>query len=169
MDRTVLQQLSYGVYIVSSRKEDRYNGQIANTVFQVCAEPPVVAACINRQNLTYEYIEDSQAYSVSILEQETPMQFIGRFGYQSGRDIDKFNGVDHTTGVMDIPVVTEHALGYLVAEVVDSMELETHTLFAGRLVDAAMLHEVTPMTYAYYHHVKGGKSPETAPTYLPEE
>ena len=169
MDRAVLQQLSYGVYVVSSVKDGRYNGQIANAVFQVCAEPPVVAVCINRQNLTHEYIENSQVFSVSILEQETPMRFIGRFGYQSGRDIDKFDGVDHMTAAMDIPVVTEHALGYLVAEVVDSMELETHTLFAGRLVDAAMLHEGTPMTYAYYHHVKGGKSPETAPTYLPEE
>ena len=169
MDRTVLQHLSYGVYVVSSTKDGRYNGQIANAVFQVCADPPVVAVCINRQNLTHEYIEDSQAFSVSILEQGTPMQFIGRFGYQSGRDIDKFDGVDHIADTRNIPVVTEHALGYIVAEVVNSMELETHTLFAGRLVDAVTLREDTPMTYAYYHHVKGGKSPETAPTYLPEE
>lgn len=169
MDRAVLRQLSYGVYIVASVRGNRYNGQIANALFQVCADPPVVAVCINRQNLTYEFIEDSNAFSVSILEQETPMRFIGQFGYRTGRDIDKFDGVEHITGEAGVPVVTEHALGYLETKIVNSMDVGTHTLFAGRVVNAAMLKDGTPMTYAYYHHVKGGKSPETAPTYVPEE
>lgn len=169
MDRDVLRHLSYGMYVVASARNGRYNGQIANAVFQVCADPPVVAACINRKNLTHDYIEASEVFSVSILGQETPMPFIGRFGYRSGRDIDKFDGVDHRVGETGAPFVTEHALGYLEAAVVDSMDVGTHTLFAGRLVDAAMLAEGTPMTYAYYRHVKGGKSPETAPTYIPED
>lgn len=169
MDRTVLRQLSYGMYIVASIRQGSYNGQVANAVFQVCAEPPVVAVCINRQNLTHAYIEDSRVFTVSILEEETPMKLIGRFGYRSGRDIDKFDGVDHIVGATGAPVVTEHALGSLEAEVTGSMELETHTLYAGRVVEAAMLGEGTPMTYAYYRHVKGGRSPETAPTYLPDE
>ncbi len=169
MDRTVLRHLSYGMYVVASTQDGRYNGQVANAVFQVCADPVVVAACINRRNLTHEYIEDSRVFTVSILEEETPMTFIGRFGYRSGRDLDKLDGVDHTVGATGAPVVTEHALGYIEAEVTGSMELETHTLYAGRVVDAAMLGDGTPMTYVYYRHVKGGRSPETAPTYLPEE
>lgn len=169
MDRAVLRQLSYGMYIVASRHGDRYNGQVANAVFQVCADPPVVAACINRDNLTHDYIKSNRVFSVSILAQETPMKFIGRFGYRSGRDIDKFDGVDHVAGTTGAPAVTEHVLGYLEAEVVSSMDVGTHTLFAGRLADAVVLEEGTPMTYAYYRHVKGGKSPETAPTYIPEE
>jgi len=169
MDRAVLRQLSYGMYIVASKKEGRYNGQVANAVFQVCAEPPLVAVCINRDNLTHAYIEESRVFSVSILEQETPMRFIGRFGYRTGRDIDKFDGVEHRTGTTGAPVVTGHALGYLEARIVDSMDVGTHTLYVGRLIDAAVLEEGTPMTYAYYRHVKGGKSPETAPTYLPEK
>ncbi len=67
------------------------------------------------------------------------MRFIGRFGYRSGRDIDKFDGVEHRTGTTGPPVVTEHALGYLEARVVDSMDVGRHTLYVGRLTDAAML------------------------------
>lgn len=164
----MLQQLSYGVYVVSSVQEGRYNGQIANAVFQVCAEPPVVAVCINKENLTHEYIEESRAFTVSVLEQETPLQFIGRFGFRSGRDLDKFEGVEHRMGSTGAPVVVEHAVGYLEARVVDRLEVFTHTIFVGHIVDGAPLTDRPPMTYAYYHHVKGGRSPKTAPTYLPE-
>jgi flavin reductase (DIM6/NTAB) family NADH-FMN oxidoreductase RutF len=96
------------------------------------------------------------------------MTFIGHFGYHSGRDLDKFDGIAHQQGRTGAPIVTQHAVGYLEAEVTDSMDAGTHTLFLGRVVDAASLEPGDPMTYAYYHHVKGGKSPKTAPTYIPE-
>ena len=168
MDKRALWLLSYGLYIVSAAKKDKCNGQVANSVFQVCADPPVVAVCINQQNLTHEFIQSSKAFSISILQQETPMTFIGRFGYHSGRDLDKFDGVPHRQGHTGAPIVTQYAVGYLEAEVTDSMEAGTHTLFLGRVVDGALLEPGDPMTYAYYRHVKGGKSPKTAPTYVPE-
>jgi len=85
MDPNVLHNISYGMYIVSSNKGDLLNGQIANTVFQVTNEPITIAVSINKQNLTHEFIEASSCFSVSVLAEDTPLKFIGKFGFRSGR------------------------------------------------------------------------------------
>jgi rubredoxin/flavin reductase (DIM6/NTAB) family NADH-FMN oxidoreductase RutF len=169
MNLQTLNKLGYGLYIVSSVSDGRYNGQIANTVFQTTAQPPTIAVCINKQNLTHEFIERSRFFSVSILTKETPMQFIGHFGFRCGRDLEKFKDIAHKTALHNVPVVTDHAVGYLVCEVIDSIDLETHRLFVGRLLEAEAISDEEPMTYDYYHKIKGGKSPKTAPTYIPPE
>jgi len=169
MNLTALYNISYGIYIVSSKKEDRINGQIANTVFQTTSEPATIAVCINKKNLTHEFITKSRVFAVSVLEQETDMKFIGRFGFKSGRDIDKFDGVNYKLGVTGAPIVLEYSIAYLEAEVVSVIDVGTHTIFIGTIVDADILNEGEPMTYAYYHTVKKGKSPKTAPTYIEEE
>jgi len=167
MDLKTLFKVSYGVYIVSSIKDNKYNGQIANTVFQVTSEPPTIAVCINKQNLTHQYIETSKIFTVSILSTDATMQFIGRFGFKSGRDIDKFKDTKHKIGKTTAPVVLDYTIGYLEAELNGSMDAGTHTLFFGKIVDAETISNQEPMTYAYYHEIKKGKSPKTAPTYIP--
>ncbi len=162
-------KITYGMYIVSSRKGERFNGQIANTVFQISAEPPTIAVSINKENLTHQYIEESKAFTVSILEKETPFPFIGQFGFKSGREVDKFAGVNHKLGRTGLPIVLDHTIAYLEAEVIKSLDVATHTLFIGRLVDAEILNEGEPLTYAYYYEVKKGRSPKTAPTYVKKE
>jgi flavin reductase (DIM6/NTAB) family NADH-FMN oxidoreductase RutF len=89
MNIKALFKLGYGVYVVTSKKGDRFNGQIANTVFQVTSEPPAVAVSINKSNLTHEFIKESRVFTASVLCEETPLTFIGRFGFKSGRDTDK--------------------------------------------------------------------------------
>lgn len=165
MNKTALQKCSYGIYIVSSKKGEKLNGQIANTVFQVTSDPPTISVCINKANLTHGFIMESRAFSVSILAEDAPMQFIGRFGFKSGRDIDKFEGVNYRMGKTEMPFVTDHATGYMECELTGSMDVGTHTIFVGRVIDADMISDGRPMTYEYYHQVKGGKSPKIAPTY----
>lgn len=169
MDAKIFHKLSYGLYVVSSVKGEAFNGQIANTVFQISAEPATVAISINKKNLTHEYIKESGVFSVSILPQTVPLNFIGHFGFKSGRDGDKFSGVAHKAGVTGAPVILEHSVGYLEAEVTGSLDVETHTVFIGRVVDAAVLNSEEPMTYAYYHQVKRGASHPAAPTYVKAE
>ncbi len=169
MNTRALSKLGYGMYVVSSVHDGSYNGQVANTVFQTTAEPPTIAICINKQNLTHEYITSSGRFSVSILDKDAPMQFIGRFGFRCGRDIDKFKDTQHIVTARGTPVVTEHTVGYLECEVIDSIDLGTHKLFVGRLLDATMTGEGDPMTYDYYHKIKGGKSPKAAPTYIAQK
>ena len=168
MNLKALRSISYGLYVVSSRKGDRFNGQIANTVIQVTSEPPTVAVCINKQNLTHEFITQSKAFAASMLSQDTPLSFIGHFGFKSGRELDKFKDVNYRLGESKAPIVLDHTLAYLEAKVVNQVDVGTHTIFIGELVGADVLKEGEPMTYAYYHQVKRGTTPKTAPSYIEE-
>ena len=167
LDLESLFNLSYGMCIVSSKKDGRFNGCIVNTVFQIVPEPPMVAASINRQCLTHEYITKSKVFTVSILSQEAPMPFIGRFGFRSGRDIDKFEQVSYKIGQTGVPIVLDNTVGFLEAEVTESIDVATHTLFIAKIVACETLNrDKAPMTYAYYRDIKQGKTPETAATYI---
>jgi len=169
MDKKALYKISYGMYVVSSKKEAKLNGQIANAVLQVTAEPAQISACINKENLTHQFIQESGVFTVSILEQDVPMEFIGHFGFKSGKEIEKFKGIDYKLGITGAPVAIRNCLGYLECEVTNSMDVGTHTVFVGKVVEAQVTKEGEPMTYAYYHQVKKGKSPKNAPTYVKEE
>lgn len=169
MDGKALHKLSYGLFVVASGTGDTRNGQIANAVFQVTSEPPQIALAINKKNLTHEYLEASRVFSVSILSVETPMPFIGAFGFRCGRDVDKFAGVAWKKGVTGAPVVLDHAVGYLEGRIVGRLDCGTHTLFVGVVEDGSLLSEEDPMTYDHYRRIKGGKAPKTAPTYVRED
>ena len=168
MNPQAFYRLSYGLYIVSSKSDGKLNGQIANTVFQVSSQPPRLAVSINKQNLTHEFISKSGVFAVSILSQEAPMKLIGLFGFKSGRDTDKFAQVQHKIGVTGAPIVLESTLAFVECKVVNSLDVGTHTIFIGEVVDADVLADGEPMTYAYYHKIKRGKAPKTAPTYIAE-
>jgi flavin reductase (DIM6/NTAB) family NADH-FMN oxidoreductase RutF/rubredoxin len=166
MDLKVLYNISYGIYIVSSKKEDQINGQIANTVFQITAEPATIAVSINKKNFTHDFITQSKVFAVSVLEQEVDMKFIGRFGFKSGRDEDKFEGINYKIGVTGSPIIMENTIAYLEAEVIQAIDVGTHTLFVGKVVEAENIKKAIPLTYDYYHQIKKGISPKTAPTYI---
>lgn len=170
MDMKALHKISYGMYIVCSKKGEKANGQIANTVFQITAEPATIAISINKQNFTHECISESKKFTVSVLTTEAPMTFIGAFGFKSGRNLDKFQNVKSMNGITGIPMVLDYTLACIEAEMISSLDCGTHTLFLGKIVDAKITDEsAEPMSYAYYHTVKGGKSPKTAPTYIGEK
>jgi flavin reductase (DIM6/NTAB) family NADH-FMN oxidoreductase RutF/rubredoxin len=165
MDKKTFHKISYGVYVICSKNKEKINGQVANALFQVTSEPPTIAVSINKQNLTHDYINASKVFTVSILEEKTPLPFIGTFGFKSGRDIDKFKNVTYKLGTTQAPIVLDHTIGYLEARVIDKIDVGTHTIFIGTITDSAVLSKEQAMTYEYYHKVKGGYSPKTAPTY----
>ncbi len=169
MDTTAFFKLSYGMYVVSSAVDGRLNGQIANTVFQITAEPATLAVSINKQNLTHEYIKESMRFTVSVLSKDAPMEFIGRFGFKSGRDIDKFEAINFDLSEGGIPYIIDYSLAWFLVKVDNMVDCGTHTLFIGRVVDTQSLSDGEPMTYAYYHQVKKGLSPKTAPTYIKKD
>jgi flavin reductase (DIM6/NTAB) family NADH-FMN oxidoreductase RutF/rubredoxin len=154
------------MYVVAAANNGKTNGQIANTVFQVTAEPPTIAVSINKENLTHQYIVESGAFAVSVLEEDTPMTMIGHFGFKSGREVDKFAGRSHRTGVTGSPIALEHTLAYMEVKVISQADCGTHTIFVGEVVAAANMQPGEPMTYAYYHQVKRGTAPKTAPTHI---
>lgn len=168
MDLKALYKLGYGLYVVCSKKGDKFNGQIANTVFQVTSEPPTIAVSINKNNLTHEFIKASKVFTASILCQDTPLAFIGHFGFKSGRDIDKFKDINYIIGETQAPVVIDNAVAYLETKVIQEIDVGTHTVFIGELVNADVINEEECMTYAHYHLVKRGTTPRTAPSYIEE-
>lgn len=165
LDRKALWDISYGLYLVSSLSGDKTNGQIANSVIQISAEPPLVAVSINKNNLTHKYIEESGILAISVLEEETPMPFIGLFGFKSGRDTDKMSRVSCRYGETGCPFVTDNALSWFDGKVIGSVDCGTHSIFVVEIVSAEVLKEGIPLTYAYYQNVKKGKASKNAPTY----
>ena len=166
MDLSALYQIGYGIYIISSKKENKINGQIANTVFQVTSEPPTIAISINKDNYTHECISESKVFAVSVLEQDANMAFIGKFGFICGRDEDKFAGIKYKTGITGSPIILDNTLAFLEAEVIQKVDVGTHTLFIGKIVNAGNIKKGIPLTYSHYHQIKKGVSPKSAPTYV---
>jgi len=168
MNSKALHKLSYGIYVICSIKGDKINGQIANTVFQITSDPPTIAVSINKNNLTHEYITSSRVFTVSVLCTETPLPYIGRFGFHSGRDTDKFEGINYIIGKTKAPIVTDYTVAYMEAEVTQKIDVGTHTIYIGEVLDADVISEKECMTYSHYHEVKRGVTPEAAPSYIKE-
>lgn len=169
MDKKTLHKLSYGMYVICSKAEGKYNGQIANTVFQITSEPATIAVSINKSNLTHSYIQTSKELTISIIGQDADMSLIGTFGFRSGRDIEKFKDVDYDLVSNGVPIIKDGCLGYIEGQVIDEVDVGTHTVFIVGVEEAEITGQKEPMTYAFYHQVKKGKSPQSAPTYIKEE
>lgn len=167
MNKNTFRNLSYGVYIISTLDGERPTGCVANSAMQITSSPASIAVSINHDNYTNGCIEKTGKFAISILSEQSAPELIGRFGFQSGKDVDKFDGVD-AMQKEGLSIVAD-ACGYIVCNVINKMETATHTVFLGEVVDADLLKKEEPMTYAYYHKVVKGKSPKNAPTYIPEE
>jgi len=169
MNLNALHKIGYGMYIVGSHQGEKRNAQIANTMFQITSEPPTVAVSINKNNLTHEYIKASHVFSASVLGQTAPLPFIGGFGFKSGRDTDKLKGVNYKVGQTGSPIFLDNTVAYLEAEVIQDVDVGTHTIFIGKVVAAEILNENPCMTYEYYYQVKRGTTPKSAPSYIARE
>ncbi|MCB4792281.1 MAG: flavin reductase family protein [Elusimicrobia bacterium] len=166
MDLKALEKISYGMYIVGSKNADKLNAQVATTVIQITAEPAKITACLHRDNLTHQFIRDSKVFSVSVLEQDVPMTFIGHFGFKSGKTFNKFENMEYKKGVTGAPVITANSLAFFECELESCLDAGTHTVFVGRVVEAQCIKDGIPLTYDYYHKVKKGKSQANAPTFI---
>ncbi|MBQ8844111.1 MAG: flavin reductase [Elusimicrobiaceae bacterium] len=155
--------ITYGLYIVSSSFEGKDSAMIVNTVFQVSAEPPKVAISVNKECLTHEIIQKSHVFAAMPLEQKTDLPFIGRFGFRTGRNFDKFSGIQIMRSSLGLPIVQEHTLSFIEVKVEKEVDVGTHTMFIGTVQDAkcTTLHK-EPLTYEYYHKVIKGKAPKGA-------
>lgn len=163
MDLNVLHNLSYGVFIVGAFKDGRAVGCTINTCFQITSQGPLIAVSLNKNNFTLEAIRETGRFSVSILSQDTDPMVIGRFGFFSSRDTDKYDGFGYD--VVDyVPCVRGSFAGRLILETVETVDCGTHMLVLARLTNT-IEGSGTPMTYAYYHNVIKGTEPPSAPLY----
>lgn len=167
IDKKVFRNLSYGVYIVTSIDDDKMGGCVINSAMQITSEKPTIAISVNHNNYTNKLISASGKFALTILKEVSDISLIGKFGYTSSKDTNKFQDVDFEM-VDDVPVIKD-SCGSIICRVIDKMETDTHTVFLGEVLKTLDYSDDTPMTYKYYHEVKKGKSPKNAPTYIQEE
>jgi rubredoxin/flavin reductase (DIM6/NTAB) family NADH-FMN oxidoreductase RutF len=163
--QTVLDHCSYGLYIVTSHLDGRLNGQITDALMQVTAFPPRVAVSIAKNELTHEFIAKSGVFAATILERETDLPYIGLFGFRSGREVDKLSQVQYRTGETGCPIVQTHAVAAFEARVVKRVDLDTHTVFVGDVVNGEIVCNRPVLTYRYYTDHLKGRVPKNAPSY----
>ena len=168
MNSDVFRNLSYGVYIVSTMDDGRATGCTANSAVQITSSPATIAVSINHDNYTNKCIKEFGKFSVSIIAEDSEPSLIGKFGFFSGKDTNKFQDIDFSI-IEGTPILND-TCGYIVCKVIDTMETSTHTVFLGEVIEGDVKgSRRTPMTYAYYHNVIKGKSPKNAPTYIAED
>ena len=163
-------KISYGLYIVTTRSGNIKGGYIANTLFQVTAVPPQFAISCNKDNYTTDLIKQSGVFGFSVLSDKASQTLIANFGYKSGRDIDKFSGVNYFNGKSGIPIVTDSSVAWFECKVNQFYEVGTHVIFIGEVVDNGIIEDKgKPLTYNYYREVYKAFSPKNSPTYIEKE
>ena len=167
MNKKAFYDLSYGVYLCTSWDEGRPVGCVANSAMQITSEPATLAVSLNHKNHTNKCVSDTGYFSVCVLAEDCDPTLIGKFGFFSSKDRDKF--ADFPWKVRGKLPVPDGVKCWFTCRVIDKMETQTHTVFLGEVMDADVLSDGTPMTYAYYHKVLKGKTAANAPTYQAEE
>lgn len=154
-DKTMF-NLTYGLFVLTASLDGKDNGCIINTAGQVTAVPNRISIAVNKSNFTHDMILASGKFNVSILSEEADFSIFKRFGFQSGRDVNKFDGYEHAVrGENGIYYVTEGTNGFISAQVETTLDLGTHTLFIAGVTDMDVLSDIPSTTYTYYqNHIK---------------
>ncbi len=168
LDKKALYQISSGLYLVSSKNEGHQAGCIINTLMQVTSKPVQVSITINKENDTTDTILKSNVFHVTALASNVDMNVIATFGFQSSKEIDKFQSFETKYDTLDNPYIEEGANASFACKVVHTLDVGSHIIIVGEVVESESLSQENSMTYAYYHDVKKGTSPKNAPTYQEE-
>ena len=166
MDPKAMFKLSYGLFVLTAREGEKDNGCITNTAIQVTSEPNRISIAVNKANYTHDMVMHTRKFNVSILSQEASFDTFKHFGFQSGRNVDKF--ADFTAckrAENGIYIITAGTNAYISAEVEQTIDLGTHTLFIAKVTDLDILSSVSSATYEYYqNNIKPKPQAPAAPT-----
>lgn len=165
IDTKAFRNLSYGLYIISSKKDGKPVGCVVNTFTQVTSTPAQVSVAVNKENFTSQGIQQTGAYEVAVMNESASMELIGKFGFHSSAEVDKFADFETAVSEQGLTYVTQSSCAHFSVKVTQEIDLGSHILFIGECVAAEPVAGDAPMTYAYYHQVKGGKTPPKASSY----
>lgn len=165
MDVTAFFKMSYGLYVVSAEADGQKAGCVINTATQVTAEPARLMVAVHKDNVTTGVIERAGAFTVTAIDMTADMPYIGNFGFRTSADYDKFEKYGCETSAVGSPYSPEHACALFACKVVQTVDVGTHLLFIGDVVDARKLSDEEPLTYTYYHSTLKGKTPPKASSY----
>lgn len=163
LDVSAMFKLSYGLFVLSAKDGEKDNGCITNTVIQLTDTPKRLAFAVNKANLTCDMIAKTSDFTVSVLTQDAPFAIFQHFGFQSGKEVDKYAGWAYAdTAANGVKYLTKFTNAMLSGKVVSAVDWGTHTLFIADVTEARTLSGEPSMTYQYYFdHVK--PKPQAAP------
>ena len=145
----ITRKLTHGMYVLTANE----GGCIVDAVSQVSGgENPLVSVSVMKSNNTNKLLKKHKKFAISILAKYVNPEIIKTFGFNSSRDINKFEKIE-TTKIEDIDIIND-SIGYIICEVIDQIENDTHTLFIGRIIQADSFNEKEPMSYGYYQEHK---------------
>ena len=167
MDKKAMYSLTYGLFVVTANRGGQDNGCITNTVIQAASEPNQISVAVNKANYTCGMIMDSGRFTASVISEDASFELFKYFGFQSGRDVNKFLGFTDVRRVAnDTLAITKGTNAYISAKVRQTVDLGSHMLFIGEVTDMEVLSSVPSVTYVYYlNNIKPkpeavGKTPE---------
>ena len=140
MDKKAMYKLSYGLFVLTAKEDSKDNGCIINTAIQAASEPNQLSICVNKLNYTHDMIQRTGAFTVSVISQNAAFDLFKQFGFQTGREVDKFADFSSCT----------RTNAYISVKVTKSEDLGSHTMFIGEITDMEVLSEVPSVTYEYY-------------------
>lgn len=168
MDPKTMYKLTYGLFVLTATENGRDSGCIINTAGQVTSTPNRISIAVNKANHTHDMIMNTRKLTVSILSEKADFSLFQRFGFQSGRDVDKFEGfAGWKRGLNDVPYITEGTNAYISAWVEQTIDLGTHTLFIAAVTDMETLDQAPSCTYGYYQsNIKPKPQATSKPTWV---
>lgn len=164
-DSTALFSMSSGLYVASAEAEGLRAGCVINTAVQVTAAPVRMSIAVHKDNVTTGVIRRAGAFTVTAIDQTADMPYIGNFGFRTSDTYDKFETYETAVSEVGSPYCPEHACAVYACNLIDTIDVGTHYLFIGEVVQAERLSSEPPLTYAYYHSTLKGKTPPKASSY----
>ncbi len=153
MDKKAMYKLTYGLFVLTAKADGKDNGCIINTAIQAASEPNQMSIAVNKANFTHDMIKQTGEFTVSVISQDAGFEPFKRFGFQSGRDADKFAGfAAYETGANGIRYITEGTNAYISVKVEKTQDLGSHTMFIGAITDMEVLSQTPSVTYEYYQN-----------------
>lgn len=165
MDATALFKMSYGLYVISTSWQGKDSACVVNTLQQVTNMPNQLSVAVHKENFTCGLIEQSGMYAATVLTNETEMNLLRYFGFRSSKDVDKFEGRAFDRDQAGLPYLTEHMAARYSMKVTAKLDVGTHMLFVGEVLESEILSDEPVMTYEYYHKTKNGITPPKASGY----
>ena len=159
MNKEGLKKLSYGIYIINTKN----SGCVVNTLTQVTNDKVIVA--INKENYTNKMLKENKIFNATVLTTNTNMEIIQTFGFTSSKENDKYKNFQIEKDTNNIPYIKENMAALIECEVINEIDLDTHTIFIAKILNTKNLPNEEVMTYDYYHKIKNGITPPKAPTY----
>lgn len=142
-------KITQGMYVLTTEN----GGCIVDAVSQVSSgDNPLISVAVMKKNYTNELLKKNSKFAISILSKDVNPEIIKTFGFNSSRDINKFEKTE-ITKIEDINIIND-SIGYMICEIVDSIDNDTHTLFIGKIIEADVFEEKEPMSYGYYQEHK---------------